>query len=285
MQKINFYILPIADFSNVEKDILQIEEVCTKIIDNSDTISLTDEFFSPDCNGNTIFNKLNSNSTSKFIVQYFSKFGTNSFDDIDMDDYHNQFIEIDNTHKIDKKSIVRTVKGLISCYQTNAYCLQDFSELFDWKRKCFPQLLFTEDSFGNKRKAFSINSSNPDFSDLYKQTVKCLSILNNQTKELVLLNTSERILALQAKLPKEISCSGKGRNEKGNFKKKVFVKDKVPTDINCHPHFKLIRGDSDYRIYFSWENEKIQSQTFIIAKIGSHWNDKDDSALSEIKIT
>ena len=52
--------------------------------------------------------------------------------------------------------------------------------------------------------------------------------------------------------------------------------------ISCHPHFKLIRGDSNYRIYFSWGNKEIKESTFIVVKLGNHWNDTVDSIISEI---
>lgn len=286
MQTINFFILPIKSFENLESKILKLKEVSDIIEVNSDNISLSSDFMSPDINGKTIFENMEINSTTMFLFQFLGK-GKSLSDNIDMFDYHNQFITLNDSDNITNKYLVKNKEDLIVCYQKNAYYLLDFSELFDWKGKCFPELLFTEDSFGKNNKAFSINPSNSVFHEIFKQAVDCLTTLNNKTKELVLMDIRKRIDELQSALP-NISCSGKGSNEKSNFRKNVFTikeDERIDLEISCHPHFKLIRSDSDFRIYFSWENDKIQSQKFIIVKVGSHWNDKIDTNLSEIKIT
>ena len=294
MQTINFYILPITDFSNLEKKLARISEMCAKISVNSDIILLAPSFYDSDLDGNTLFDKLkNDNSTTKFLINFLGKINLSykSFDDIDLSDYHNQLIDMGNTPNVNVDHVIHSTDELIKYYQKSAYCLMDFPELFDWKRKCFPELLFSEDSFGNNNKGFGTNLPKDVFEKLYKQTVDSLLTLNNQTNELIRLDVSNRISTLQASLS-NIECSGKGSNEDKEFKKKVYTikevngeKMRVECEIICTPHFKLIRRDSNFRIYFSWENDKIQSQKFIIVKVGSHWNDKIDSNLSEIKIT
>jgi hypothetical protein len=286
MQTINFYILPITDFSNLEKATAHISEICAKISINSDIILLAPGFYDPDLDGNTLFDKIkDNNSTTKYLINFLGKIklSTKSFNDIDLFDYHNQLIDICNTPNINVDHVIRSTDELIKYYQKSAYCLLDFPELFAWKRKCFPELLFSEDSFGNNHKGFETN--------LYKQTVDSLLALNNQTNELIRLDINKRINTLQTSLS-NIECSGKGRNEDKDFKKKVYTikevngeKIRIECEIICTPHFKLIRRDSDFRIYFSWGNDKIQSQKFIIVKVGSHWNNKIDSSLSEIKLT
>lgn len=290
MQTINFFILPIKSFENLESKILKLKEVSDIINVNFDNISLSSDFMSPDSNGKTIFENMAINSTTMFLFQFLGK-GKSLSDDIDMFDYHNQFITLNDSDSITDKYLVKNKEDLIICYQKNAYCLLDFSELFEWKRKCFPELLFSEDSFGNNNKGFGTNFQKDVFEKLYKQTVDCLIALNNQTNELIRLDVSNRISTLQTSLS-NIECSGKGSNEDKEYKKKVYTikevngeKTQVESEIICTPHFKLIRRDSNFRIYFSWGNDKIQAQKFIIVKVGSHWNDKMDSTLSEIKIT
>lgn len=290
MQTINFFILPIKSFENLESKILKLKEVSDIIKVNFDNISLSSDFMSPDSNGKTIFENMAINSTTMFLFQFLGK-GKSLSDDIDMFDYHNQLITLNDSDSITDKYLVKNKEDLIICYQKNAYCLLDFSELFEWKRKCFPELLFSEDSFGNNNKGFGTNFQKDVFEKLYKQTVDCLIALNNQTNELIRLDVSNRISTLQTSLS-NIECSGKGSNEDREYKKKVYTikevngeKTQVECEIICTPHFKLIRRDSNFRIYFSWGNDKIQAQKFIIVKVGSHWNDKMDSTLSEIKIT
>lgn len=248
---------------------------------------VTDDFFEPNAAGESIFNlKRGSNSVTKYLIEFTGKTSEryDTIDQIPVKDYHNQFIEVKGRHNISDKYIIKTPEDLTTYYQKSAYYLANFSELFDWKKKCFPELLFTEDSFGEKHMAFG--NSSPDFKRLYRQTVCCLSTLNNKSEELIPLDNNQRILRLQAALS-DIQCSGKGSNENQKFKKKVFVmKDgqRCKYDISCTPHFKLVRGDTDYRIYFSWGDKKIKENAFIVVKVGEHWKNSTDSGLSEIKL-
>lgn len=291
MQTITFYILPIASIQNIEKSIPRLTEICNQIKNNSDIIRLTQEFYAADINGKTFFDKIDlskMDSTTKFIIQYFASSNPTStpINSINFSDYHNQFIEIDDNRNLKDEFIIRTKEDLINYYQTSSLQLQDFSELFDWKKKCFPSLLFTEDSFGNNHKAFS--DDNPTvFCHLYEQAIHCLAILNNQTDEFHSLSNEQKINALQTQAS-NIECTGKGRNEKQEFKKDVFITIDGSTQkrkLSCQPHFKLIRKDSDYRIYFSWGDNQIKHNTIIVVKLGNHWNSTSDSVLSEIIIT
>lgn len=286
MQTITFYILPVAAIQNIEQNLPRLAKIYDQIKNNSDNVELTKDFYEPNFNGKTLFDIMNpSNSTEKYIINFFGKFKSSTkIAEINISDYHNQFIEIDNTHGLKKENIIHSINDLINCYQKSAFQLQDFSELFDWKRKCFPDLLFTEDSFGSNHKAFSY--CNPShFDDLYKQTINCLSVLNNLTKELYTLNNDKKINKIHAEVG-HVTCTGKGSNEKQKFKKIVFTNNSGQKfKLSCQPHFKLIRSDSDYRIYFSWGDDQIKQNTIIIVKLGSHWNDVSDSALAEIVIT
>ena len=290
MQQIIFYILPIDSLDDLEKSGLdQLRRVIECINNNSDIIQLAPNFLEPDANGKTIFDNRELNSTIMYLLQFLGK-GKSVPDEINMSDYHNQFLALDNKKSISGKYVVQTENDLTLCYQNCAHLLLNFSELFQWKKKCFPKLLFTEDSFGNNQKAFSVSSSTTTYTTLYNQTVECLSVLNNNTDDLLQLEISKRIEHLRAKLP-NISCSGKGSNEKSTFTKNIciVIKNKegnklINSHITCAPHFKLIRKDSDYRIYFSWGNKDTPQPAFIIAKIGKHWSSMDES-LSHIYIS
>lgn len=290
MQTINFFVIPVKTFKEIKDNmIIEFEEMISQIKTNSDTINILQSFFNSDEKGMTLFD-LSKNSEIKLLIKLISccNIESKSISEINTDDYHNQFISIDNNrlNEIDNKRIISNKKELIANYQESAYHLLDFAELFEWKSKCFPNLLFTEDSFGNNNKAFHC-AHKSHHKDLFSQTVQCLLELNNKTEELLSLDIAQRISILKSALPC-ISCAGKGRDEKQKFEKNIFVlkgKQRYQYTISCTPHFKLIRNDSNYRIYFSWGSDDIKFQTFIVVKVGEHWNDTADSNLSEIKLT
>lgn len=201
-------------------------------------------------------------------------------------DYHNCFIRIDKLDPNEKEDAIHSREELLIYYQDSAYYLEAFSDLFDWKKRCFPELLFTEDSFARNYDAFH-GVSESDYVKLLSQTIQCLIVLNNKREEYHAMEISEALPSMQAGLP-GIKCSGKGGNETQKYKKNVLVVKKdsqIEHSIPCHPHFKLIRGDSDYRIYFSWRNNNIKKNSFIVVKVGNHWNDNVDSSLLKIIIT
>lgn len=41
--------------------------------------------------------------------------------------------------------------------------------------------------------------------------------------------------------------------------------------IICHPHLKLIREDSDFRIYFMWKDKDVgRNEIVLVGRIGRH---------------
>lgn len=62
-----------------------------------------------------------------------------------------------------------------------------------------------------------------------------------------------------------------------------FTYEDVHTDIKCEPHTKLIRRDSDLRIYCYWKDERIaDGSKVLIGRIGRHpW--KNDTQKDEKK--
>lgn len=283
MQKVKFYLIPVQSSESISTEAMKtLKEVILQIKENADEFTILNNFYLI----SDIFNKGKLDSDTKFLLQLSKGDQYNDVDDIDLSDYHNQLVsmEKDNDLNVNDKRLIFDKESLIHNYQDIALNLLNFSELFDWKKKCFPRLLFTEDSFGINKNPF--NSSILRFNELFNKTVQCLTELNNKIDELITKDISERIVILQASL-NNISCSGKGNNETQMFEKKVYVifqNSRSDYTISCTPHFKLIRNDSNYRIYFSWGNNNIREKSFIITKIGGHWNDSVDSVESEIKI-
>ena len=287
MQTVVFYLLPIKEYRNINYDSAkELKELISKIESISDTFLIPYCFFEPDSGGETIYDK-EQNSALKLLAQIIGKCSIvdTEIGSINTEDYHNCFIRIDKLDLGEEEAAIHSKEELLKYYQDSAYELETFSDLFDWKNRCFPNLLFTEDSFGNNHMAFH-NASEPDYANLLSQTLQCLTVLNNDRIVYHAKEISEALPSMQAVLS-GISCTGKGGNETQKYKKKVLavkIDSQTEHTIPCHPHFKLIRGDSDYRIYFSWGNEDIKENTFIVVKVGSHWIDSNDSSLSKIII-
>lgn len=287
MQTVVFYLLPIKAYRNIDYDSAKkLEELILKIKSYSDTFLIPNCFFDPDSDGETIYDK-EQNSALMLLAQIIGKCSVvdTEIGSINTEDYHNCFIRIDKLDLGEEEAAIHNNEELLKYYQDSAYELETFSDLFDWKNRCFPNLLFTEDSFGNNHMAFH-NDSEPEYADLLSQTLQCLTVLNNNRIVYHAMEISEALPSMQAVLS-GISCTGKGGNETQKYKKKVLavkIDSQTEHTISCHPHFKLIRGDSDYRIYFSWGNKGIKENTFIVVKVGSHWIDSNDSSLSKIII-
>lgn len=83
---------------------------------------------------------------------------------------------------------------------------------------------------------------------------------------------------LQAK--SGVTCSGKGSNESGTFKKKILLKDEknreFHTEISCIPHFKIEKKHSDKRLHFSWGKEEIRKNAIIVVHVGQHWSSENE---------
>ena len=47
--------------------------------------------------------------------------------------------------------------------------------------------------------------------------------------------------------------------------------EKRKKKVVCHPHFQLIRDDSNLRVYFQWKDDKVgNSKKVLIGRIGRH---------------
>lgn len=279
MQVINFFIVPIDSFENVRLEIVKLNDLVSLINKNSDNVLLPKGFYDANSNGETIFDNMNHNSDTSFYINFLGKLKTTdlTIDMIDDLDYHYQLLAINQMSENRKHAIVRTKEDLLFCYQQCAYQLKNFSELFDWRHKCFPELLFVEDSFGKNNNAFDIAPTSVIFEIVYRQTVDSLSLLNNSIGEMKPMTIQERIRFLQAELP-NITCSGKGRNEDKKYIKKIsFFKSGslVEEKVVCAPHLKFYREDSDYRLFFAFENVNIHPYSYIIIKLGGHWINED----------
>lgn len=276
MQKINFYLIPTkekVDFSSTQ--FKEFMELLLQIKSNGDDFNILQEFYI----NSGIFEQSSSDTMLLFQLSKGSEYSNT--DEIDLSDYHNQLLNVETNCDMD--NVIINLKELIQKYQEIVSGFKDFSELFDWKKRCYPHLLFTEDSFStNKQNPF--RDPNPK---LYNQSIECLNYMNNNFDSIKSKSIEDRISELNSAIL-DVSCTGKGSGEHIDFKKDVYIiKDgeKKNYEAPCTPHFKLIRKDSNYRIYFSWGISDIKDDAFIIVKLGGHWNNElRDRVESEIKI-
>lgn len=286
MPLIDFYLLPIISFDEINAQmIFDFDKTIKAIEKNGDNIYIPDEFYSIcDKNGITFWNTNKGKSEQKLLINLIAKRKNknvpyNYITQQANDKFTIRFVRIGcNCSELNELYITNDYFSLINVYRHCAKDLSNFSELYEWRSRCYPLLLFTEDAFGSRNQAFG------NYKLLFEETNHCLSCLNDNWE--ILKGISDNNERLQQLSAKGLNCSGKGNNEKHKFTKnvKLIKEEKIVGNyiISCVPHFKLVRGNSDYRIYFSWGKQEIRNFSFIIVHAGSHWEDKKNSVESEI---
>lgn len=157
-------------------------------------------------------------------------------------------------------------ESLHKVYRNVADHFTDYLELYAWRTRCYPAILFTNDAFSGSTKIGTYQNN-------VAEMRKCLVVLNDDASFLYdSMSEEEAISSLQAK--SGVKCSGKGVNERSAFKKKVRIKKNgsVEYEISCIPHFKLEEAYSNKRLYFSWGRDEIDNHKIIVVHVGEHWN-------------
>lgn len=135
---------------------------------------------------------------------------------------------------------------------------------------CFPDTEFAENIEVEMRKIEDFQMNAPEI-------VQNLSVLNDEALEIFEShhgNSKEAMDILSSKLL-ECSPDPKHRakllftfsydeNDSGDSSKKY-------KEILCEPHLKLIRKDSNLRIYFQWKDEQVgDNKKVLVGRIGGH---------------
>lgn len=133
---------------------------------------------------------------------------------------------------------------------------------------CFPNCRFAE---GYREELKYIE----DFETSREEIVKCLALLDSRALELYKKhrhNLIEAARILQADM--ERTCA---LNDSKHRKSLQFTfsyeeeNDEKRKIIECQPHFKLIRDDSNLRVYFYWQDSKISNgEKVLIGRVGRH---------------
>lgn len=138
-------------------------------------------------------------------------------------------------------------------------------------RTCFPNSVFAE---GCEKELEYVK----DFSMYRNEITDCLSLLDEKAISLYheyQTNLAEAQRILQAMLQK--TCAPDPEHKK--FLRFEFTYEQEIDGemqprkkvIECQPHFKLIRDDSDLRVYFWWQDDEVgDGKKVLIGRVGRH---------------
>lgn len=137
----------------------------------------------------------------------------------------------------------------------------------EFMESCFPNSSFAKNiksglegiqNFSNHKEEITRNLTVLD-----KETLNLYEKYRENLKEAInILSTKLLSCSLDPKHRKELLFEFEYENEKNVVKQKY---------ICCEPHLKLIRPDSDLRIYFYWKDEQIgDGKKVLIGRIGGH---------------
>lgn len=104
-----------------------------------------------------------------------------------------------------------------------------------------------------------------------------LSLLNDEAIEIYEKHQRNEKQAMRELASKALECTGDPHHkEQLKFPFTYYVEEQgekysYVAEITCEPHMKLIRKDSDLRIYFYWRDSRIANgQKVLVGKIGGH---------------
>lgn len=135
-------------------------------------------------------------------------------------------------------------------------------EYFEFMKSCFIDSYFADNVLNEMK-----NIQN--FPQHVKEITDNLAVLNDEAIILYYKYKNNLRLAVDILSSKLLACSMDPRHRDSLWFS--FTYEDVHTDIRCEPHMKLIREDSDLRIYFYWKDERIaDGSKVLIGRIGRH---------------
>lgn len=164
-----------------------------------------------------------------------------------------------------------SIYNMNDCYSVRRLLLhreRDRRNFFQCINRVFPNLYLGE-SIENSLRHF-----NP-IGDHIGELITHLGALNDHAPSLFENHSHEgeaRVLSLLSSTT-GIICSPEGNSQTVETYLKFMFKDKDGNtqNISCSPHTKLYRSDSNYRIYFTWNNNRLLGlPPILIGHIGGH---------------
>lgn len=143
-------------------------------------------------------------------------------------------------------------------------------EYSDFMVSCFPNSVFSKTATGEMRYI-------SDFSDNTEEITNALSVLDDKAVSLYKKYTNDLKVAMKELTALIAECSNDPNHRKKlsiEFIYEDLIDDRVvkkTKSIRCEPHLKLIRRDSDLRIYFYWADKDVgKGEKVLIGRIGRH---------------
>lgn len=116
-----------------------------------------------------------------------------------------------------------------------------------------------------------------DFSLHTKELTLNLSVLNDEALDIYERNNHDGNLSMKELDSKLLACSPDYKNQKKlqyEFSYEMeedgerVIRSKM---IICHPHLKLVKENSDFRVYFTWKDKDVGSDRHVlVGRIGRH---------------
>lgn len=148
-------------------------------------------------------------------------------------------------------------------------CITDVKTYSLFMASCFPNCVFADD--------IELAMRGIEHFDIHcKEITDKLSILNDEALDLYNKHSSNLEEAMKILSAKLLECSPeKGTNSKYvkfTFSYLIDGENAPKTkEIECSPHLKLIRKNSDLRIYFYWQDKQVgNGEKVLVGRIGSH---------------
>ena len=141
--------------------------------------------------------------------------------------------------------------------------ISDRSEFYDFLQSCFIDSAFSLQTEAGL-------STISGFERHVKEIVDSLAVLNDEAVDLYYNHKTNLSLAFKTLSAKLLDCAPDPANaHKLRFE---FMKDNGESvTVECSPHAKLIRKDSDLRIYFYWCHDEFgEGRKVLIGRIGVH---------------
>lgn len=277
MWEIDYYMLPSQDYSAIDQTDIFMLDLIESRIDSEEQMIIPEEFYQKeDDNGVNAAEYLfgqQQNDISTFLYEIIGKktLSAKTYEEVQQEE-NIGYVALQKEDVLKKEITVQNVcKNIEESTNQNDdllkvrryYMMQvnSYEQYIERIYKAFPNLLFHEDAF------FKISKLGV-FKDCVNELHRHLCTLNDYGKKLYFeLNQKEEDVFAYLQSKYDIVCSGKGSNERNEFKLEF---DGIK--ITCNPHTKFYDGYNDQRIYFCWGREEIDNHKMIIGRIGNHWD-------------
>lgn len=180
-----------------------------------------------------------------------------------------QFYAIDNPEEEPVRQVADLTQYLFQRRDILTGCTtcQEFSSFM---KSCFPDIIFAEDIENGIRGIPSFGQSS-----VREAVVHDLGILNDEALDIYREHYPDKGKMCQALGTRVLACSiDTPKHNKHLFFSFSYIDDAKNLQIKpvlCSPHTKLIRRDSNLRIYFTWQDVEVgKGDKVLVGRIGGH---------------